>query len=281
LKAPLPQTPAQWQAWALGRDLARADANALLKHALKASATWLIAHSDDVLDADANLLIDELFCARLAGQPVAYLVGEREFYGLSIAVDASVLIPRPETEMLVDYLVQHVPKDAVVADVGTGSGAIAIALAHTRQDVQVLASDISQGALLCAQRNARFHGLHMRIEFFCSDVFAEFDWLNRRFHAIASNPPYIAQGDQHLSQGDLRFEPNEALTDGADGLRILAQLVQHAPTYLLPNGFLVLEHGFDQGTQVRALCEARGAFGAIQTERDLAGCERMTIARLK
>lgn len=248
------------------------------------SATWLIAHGDDHLSAAQRQAVAELFTRRLAGEPVAYIVGTREFYGLPFRVNAAVLIPRPETELLVDYLVQTLPAQARVADIGTGSGAIAVALAYRRPDVSLVASDISASALECAKENAGLNGVLERIDFVQADVLSDVvgpSFAEPRFQAIASNPPYIAAGDPHLSQGDLRFEPPSALSDGADGLQILRKLIEQAPAHLAHHGLLLMEHGFDQGLKVRTLLQASAHYERIQTLRDLAGCERMSLARLK
>ncbi len=212
---------------------------------------------------------------RVAGEPIAYIVGEREFYGLSFEVTPDVLIPRPETELLVELALQYMPADARVLDLGTGSGAIAIALAHAQPDAIVTALDASPAALAVARGNAQRHSV--AVELLHSDWFAALAVPRdmRQFDVIVSNPPYIVAGDPHLTQGDLRFEPADALTDHADGLSALRTIVSGAMSHLVAGGWLFVEHGYDQAAAVRTLLAEQG-FVDGQSWKDLAGIERVS-----
>ncbi|WP_296951670.1 peptide chain release factor N(5)-glutamine methyltransferase [uncultured Massilia sp.] len=248
----------------------------LLCHATGLSRVQLITRADQPLGADEAARLDALVARRLHGEPIAYIVGKREFFGLDFEVGAAVLIPRPDTELIVELALERLPAGARLLDMGTGSGAIAVAAAHARPDARVTALDVSEAALEIARRNAAANGA--RVDFLRSDWFAALDAADR-FEVIASNPPYIAAGDAHLSQGDLRFEPAGALTDHADGLSALRILVEGAPACLAGAGWLLLEHGYDQAAAVRALLAARG-FTEVQSWRDLAGIERVSGGRL-
>ena len=243
----------------------------LLAQVLGLTRVQMITQSERLLTAQEAQQLDTLCARRIAGEPIAYLLGEREFYGLALQVDPNVLIPRPETELLVELALQHLPPNGHVLDMGTGSGAIAIAIAHTRPDADVSALDASLLALQVAQRNAARHGAHIR--FLHSDWFAAL--AAGRFDLIVSNPPYIVAGDRHLAEGDLRFEPIDALTDHADGLSALRTISARAPAHLSSGGWLLMEHGYDQAQPVRALLDAAG-FGQVQSWRDLAGIERVS-----
>jgi release factor glutamine methyltransferase len=254
--------------------LDRLDAQMLLLHALGRSPhdrAWLIAHDGDPLPSDAAARWPALRQRRLAGEPVAYLLGEKAFAGLTLQVDARVLVPRPDTEVLVEWVLDALPAAGTgtprLLDLGTGSGAIALAVAARRADVAVTATDASAGALAVAQANAQRLGLPLR--------FAHGPWLAavpcERFDVIASNPPYIAEGDPHLA--DLGHEPIGALTAGPDGLDDIRQIVAQAPDALNTGGWLLLEHGHDQAAAVRVLLADRG-FQAVVSRRDLAGIER-------
>ena len=251
--------------------LERLDAQLLLLHALgRASGerAWLLAHDDDPLDAAAQERFAGLCARRRDGEPVAYLLGEREFHGLTLRVDHRVLVPRPDTEVLVDWSLEVLEGRAApkVADLGTGSGAIALAIAHARRDAEVLATDASEDALEVARANAARLGLAVQ--------FLRAHWLDGiggPFDLVASNPPYIVEGDPHLPA--LRHEPRGALVAGAGGLDDLRVIVAAAPARLQPGGWLLLEHGWDQAAAVRALLQGAG-FAQIQSRRDLAGIER-------
>ena len=247
----------------------------LLCHALQLSRVGLITQSERVLTQEEARQLGELVQRRLDGEPIAYIVGEREFFGLPFRVSPAVLIPRPDTELIVELALERLPQRGRMLDMGTGSGAIAVACAHSRPDADVTALDLSEAALEVARANAAANGAAVR--FLRSDWFAAI--AAERFDLIASNPPYIASNDEHLSQGDLRFEPAGALTDHADGLSALRTIVDGAPAHLVPGGWLLLEHGYDQAEAVRALLDARG-FLEVQSWRDLPGIERVSGGRL-
>lgn len=215
---------------------------------------------------------------RLAGEPMAYILGEREFYGRMFAVSPAVLIPRSDTEILVEAVLARYPARSAlkVLDLGTGSGAIAVTLAAERPNWQVTAVDLSSEALAVAQGNAQTHAPTVRL--LRSDWFAALD-AQEPYDLIVSNPPYIAAHDAHLTQGDLRFEPRAALSDEADGLVHYRAIIAQSPAFLTPQGAIYLEHGFDQGAAVRDLL-AQAALSAVQTIRDLAGHERVSSARM-
>lgn len=252
--------------------LPAAEARALLAHVLGAPREALIARPQQAVAASAADRFAALAARRRAGEPLAYLLGEREFYGRAFGVDANVLVPRPETETLVTLALTRLQALAAprVLDLGTGSGCIAITLALQCPRATVVATDASLDALAVARANAE--RLAARV------AFAHGDWyraVEGRFDLIVSNPPYVAEGDPHLAE--LRHEPPLALTAGADGLACLRTIIAGAPTHLTPGGWLLVEHGYGQGAAVRELFRAAG-FAAIATERDLAGIERVTYA---
>ena len=247
----------------------------LLGHVLQRDTTWLISHADDKLSDEDAKRFDALIAERIRGVPVAFLIGSRGFWSMDLVVTTDVLIPRPETELLVELALQRIPADADVdvADLGTGSGAIALALARERPCVRVLACDTSAEALAVASGNAqRMGATNLR--------FATGDWYaavgDARFALIASNPPYVAVGDAHLERGDLRFEPALALSSGADGLDAIRVIVAGAPAHLVDDGWLLIEHGWDQGDAVRGLLDTAG-FTDVATRRDLGGRDRVTL----
>lgn len=248
------------------------DYRVLLCHALDLNRIALITQSERALDAQEAQRFAALVQRRLDGEPVAYVVGQREFFGLPFEVSGAVLIPRPDTELLVELTLERLPAQGRVLDMGTGSGAIAVALAHTRQDADVTALDVSAEALAVAGRNAAANGA--RVRFLQSDWYAALQGA-APFDVIASNPPYIASGDRHLSEGDLRYEPVGALTDHADGLSALRTIIAGAPAHLKPQGWLLMEHGYDQSAQVRTLLSDAG-YTEVQSWRDLAGIERVS-----
>jgi release factor glutamine methyltransferase len=256
--------------------LAPIDAQALAAHALGISRARLLADLKRPLAEAEARRIERLFHRRRGGEPVAYLTGEREFFGLSLVVTPDVLIPRPETELLVAVALELAPAGARVLDLGTGSGAVAIALAHEEPDMEVVAVDASAEALAIARENARRHGATIR--FVCGDWFAGL--VGERFDVVAANPPYIAAGDAHLEQGDLRFEPRAALVGGADGLDAIRVIVARAGQHLVPGGWIVFEHGYDQAERCRSLLAMYG-FRDVQTWPDLAGTPRVTAGRLR
>ncbi|MFZ5558897.1 MAG: peptide chain release factor N(5)-glutamine methyltransferase [Pseudomonadota bacterium] len=264
---------------ALGLDFEAAflEARVLLAHAAGWTPARLVAAGGDPLDGDVRAAFAALVARRAAGEPVAYVTGRREFHGLELAVTPAVLIPRPETEQLVDEALERIPADgaARAVDAGTGSGAVALALAAARAGAVVLGIDRSAGALNVARGNARRLGI--------SNVrWLRGDWLDALAPAtcdlVVSNPPYVPAGDPHLAQGDLRFEPPAALIGGPDGLDAIRTLVAGAASALSPGGWLLFEHGFDQGAACRELLETAG-FGAIFTAPDLARRERVSGGR--
>ena len=267
----------------LSRRDARLDARVLAAHVLHVDAAWLIAHDTDAVADASCIAFDTLLAQRLVGKPTAYLVGAREFYGRPFQVSPDVLIPRPETELLVEQALARIPTDQVtdVLDLGTGSGCIAITLALERPLARVTAVDRSPAALAIAQRNADI--LNTRVEFLASDWFAAFMppgvLAERRFDLIVSNPPYIAAADPHLARGDVRFEPLTALAAGTDGLDDLRALATAAPAHLKPGGALLLEHGYDQADSVLALLRENG-FRHLRSWVDLASIQRITGGEL-
>lgn len=252
----------------------------LLSHVLGWTRTQLITRDREPLAPETVAVYRALHSRRVAGEPIAYLTGTREFFGLTLSVSPSVLIPRPETELLVELALARIERRRTprVLDLGTGSGAIALAIAHSRPDAQVTALDRSTEALAVARENARQLGLDGRVRYLASDWYAALSADTPPFDIIVSNPPYIVSGDEHLSQGDLRFEPVDALTDHADGLAALRVIVAGAPSRLLPDSWLLCEHGYHQAADVRALCMAAG-FEDVISECDLAGIERTTGGR--
>lgn len=251
----------------------------LLSHALDVTAVTFYAHPELRIDDAAAKRARALIERRTCGEPVAYLVGKREFHGLLLDVSPAVLIPRPETELLVDLALARLPKDEAptVLDLGTGSGAIALAIAHERPRAHITAVDHSAEALEVARQNASHHQLD-------NVTFARGDWLapvaGERFELIVSNPPYVAAGDPHLGRGDLRFEPETALLSGADGLDALRRIIEAAPAHLDPGGWVLLEHGADQQAAVLQLLKARG-FTDRRGHRDLADLPRAVSAQGK
>jgi len=258
----------------------RIDQRMLLAHAMDRPTAWLFAHPEAVMSEEENQRYSELLTRRQNGEPIAYLIGEREFHGLSFEVSSAVLIPRPETELLVDRLLEAFPAGVAgrIADLGTGSGVIAVTLAVRRPLLNIIAVDRDEAALEIAIRNAERMGVKNRIEFRLGQWFSNLK--GEQFDAVVSNPPYIAALDQHLSEGDLRFEPRTALVGGPDGLLDLAAIIDLAPSHLPVGGLLALEHGYDQAGVVRRLMTMAG-FVNIQSTLDLAGIERVTAGRYR
>lgn len=253
----------------------RLEARALLRHQLRRDEAWLIAHGDAACSAEDARAVRAMVARRAGGEPVAYITGAREFFGREFAVNAAVLIPRPETEMLVELALQRAPHGAAVLDLGSGSGCIGITLAAERPDLQVTLVDASVDALAVARANAlRWAPANTTL---ChSDWFAALE--GRRYGLVLSNPPYIAAGDGHLAQGDLRFEPRAALVAGDDGLADIRCIVAQAPAHLLSGGWLLFEHGFDQHAACTALLQQAG-YGEVFSARDLAGILRVSGGR--
>ncbi len=270
-------TVAQALSWAQHEGLPRLEAHMLLLHALQRSPSdraWLLAHANDLLASGTHIAFVQFTQRRLSLEPVAYITGRKEFFGLPLQVDVRVLDPRDDTEALVEWALScmadvHAP---CIVDLGTGSGAIALAFKHTRTDAQVHAVDLSDDALAVARNNAQ--DLQLTITWHKSF------WLTAlqdvRFDAIVSNPPYVAQDDAHLSS--LQHEPLSALASGVDGLDDIRTIVQQAPQYLKPGGWLLLEHGFDQAHAVQTLLANQG-FASVQSRPDLAGILRCTGGR--
>jgi len=257
------------------------DAQVVLAHVLAKDRAWLVAHADEPLSHEQEGTFFALAKRRRDGEPVAYLTGVREFWGLALRVSPAVLIPRPETETLVELALSRIPadRDLCVLDLGTGSGAIALAVAHERPRARVLATDISTDALTVARENAQRLGIP-NVEFVQSDWYAGLPvaWRDVAFDLIASNPPYVAVHDPHLSEGDVRFEPAAALAAGVDGLTAIRRIVDCALAHLALSGTLIVEHGYDQSERVRALFAAAG-FDETVTAKDLAGIPRAVAGR--
>ncbi|MCX7555320.1 peptide chain release factor N(5)-glutamine methyltransferase [Xanthomonadaceae bacterium JHOS43] len=263
----------------LSGDDPRRDAELLLQHALDVDRAWLFSHAGDVPGMEAVQQFGRLVERRVAGEPLAYVVGHAGFWTLDLRVTPDTLIPRPETELLVELALSRLPADQPlrIADLGTGSGAIALALASERPKAAVVATDMSGKALAVARENARRNGVP-------GVVFREGDWFvplgTECFDLIASNPPYIAEGDAHLGRGDLRFEPLSALSSGADGLNAISVLCEGAPGHLVEGGWLLIEHGYDQGDAVRSLLGSAG-FVEVETRQDLEQRDRVSLGRKK
>jgi release factor glutamine methyltransferase len=253
------------------------EAKILLAHVLQRDRAWLAAHGDAMLTREQLQAFESLARRRHDGEPVAYLTGRREFFGLEIEVTRDVLIPRPETELLVEHALGAIPAGVPsrVLDLGCGSGAVALAIARERPRANVLGADVARAAVELARRNAQ------RLEI-ANATFLASDWFEaiarRSFEVIVANPPYVAEADPHLEQGDLRFEPPLALTPGADALSAIRTIVTTAPAYLVPDGVLALEHGHDQADAVQALLAGAG-FRDVRSARDLAGILRVSSGR--
>ena len=252
----------------------RLDAEVLVMHVTGLTRTALITRAQELLLPENNERLHELLTRRAHGEPIAYLTGRREFWSLDLCVTPDVLIPRPETELLVEQALARIPDDApwVIADLGTGSGAIALAIARERPRCRVMATDISVAALAVAQANAQHLGIP-NLEFRHGEWLTPF--TGETLDMVVSNPPYVASGDAHLAQGDVRFEPRMALVAGADGLDAIRRVAAGAAAHLRPGGWLLLEHGYNQATAVRTLLQAHG-YTTVATCRDMAGNERVS-----
>jgi release factor glutamine methyltransferase len=258
--------------------IGRVDAQVLVSHMLGVDRAYLVANPMRVLTETEDARIDSVVARRSMGHPVAYLVGTREFYSREFAVGPEVLIPRPETETLVEAALARLAPHAAVLDLGAGCGAIGITIACERPEAKVTCTDVSEAALALAAANARALGCDSRVRF------ARGSWYEavpgERFDAIVSNPPYVAAGDAHLAQGDLRFEPANALTDGSpDGLGSIRVIVAGAREHLNPGGWLLFEHGYDQADAAAAILQAAG-FTECARIRDLAGIDRVAGGKM-
>ena len=253
------------------------DARALLRHALSVDAAYLITHSTQLLSDTQSEFFAALTARRGAGEPVAYIVGRREFFSLEFKVTPAALIPRPETELLVEFALDKTTADGEcgILDLGTGSGCIAISIAKQRPRAQVVAVDSSAAALALARANARRHAV-ANLDLVHGDWFSAL--AGRRFDVVVANPPYVATSDPHLRQGDLRFEPVAALAGGADGLDCIRLIVASAPQYLNIGGWLAFEHGYDQAARCRRYLEDAG-YDEVFSRADLAGIERVSGGR--
>lgn len=272
---------------------ARIEVQCLLQSVLNVNRAYLLTHPERVLNADEVTRYQALCERRMLGEPVAYLLGVREFYGLDFKVTPATLIPRPDTELLVELALQKVPSSSTgfaplpllagkagrgifrVLDMGTGSGAIALSIAHERPDVHVVAVDASEAALAVATENAQCLGIDY-VRFLHSDWFSKLS--GECFDLIVSNPPYIEADDEHLSQGDVRFEPMSALASGSDGLDDIRRILKDAKAHLYAGGWLMFEHGYNQAERVRQLLQQHG-YREVASLLDLAGIERVTLGR--
>ncbi|WP_447876581.1 peptide chain release factor N(5)-glutamine methyltransferase [Serratia fonticola] len=257
-------------------DSAKRDAEILLGFVIGRARTYLLAFGETPLTAEQTEQLTVLLARRERGEPVAYLVGEREFWSLPLSVSPATLIPRPDTECLVELALERLPAaPCAILDLGTGTGAIALALASERPDCQLTGIDLQPEAVALAQHNAQKLAIN-------NARFLQGSWFTpvagQKFALIASNPPYIDEADPHLGQGDVRFEPCSALVAAEQGLADLAAIVQQAADYLEPQGWLLLEHGWQQGENVRALLNAAG-FIAVATHRDYGGNDRVTLGQ--
>ena len=254
---------------------ARIEVQMLLQRVLCVARSYLLAHPEQQLGEAATAAYGTLLQRRLAGEPLAYILGEREFFGLDFKVTPATLIPRPDTELLVELALQHIPQRGRVLDLGTGSGAIALSIAHSRPDAAVTALDASTDALEVARANTQRLKLD-NVRLLHSDWFKAL--AGERYDLIVSNPPYIEDADAHLEQGDLRFEPRTALASGSDGLDDIRRIVAGAKEHLADGGWLMFEHGYDQAARARALLSASG-YAEVFSARDLSGIERVSGGR--
>lgn len=260
-------------------EAAHADALTLLSHCLKQNKTWLFAHPESSLSENQDNEFRDLIKRRESGEPVAHLVGNRDFWSLNLKVSSHTLIPRPETELVVEAALDLTgPAKRRVLDLGTGTGAIALALAIERPEWEIIGTDISDEILSLARDNQAAHNIK-------NVRWAKGPWydaltpeMSEKFDLIVSNPPYIREADPHLSQGDVRFEPGSALSSGPEGMDDLKIIVSESTRYLQPGGYLLVEHGYDQGETLREMFKLAG-FSLIETLKDLAGHERVTLGR--
>lgn len=260
-------------------DTPRIDAEVLMQHVIGRPIAWLIAYGDTVATGDHVKAFCELTASREQGTPIAYLTGSRDFWSLTLKVNENVLIPRPDTETLVEAALERLPKqiDLDVLDLGTGSGAIALSIAKERPLAKVLAVDYQAAALDVAKENSALNKIS-NVSFLVSDWFSAIE-PELRFDLIASNPPYVEVGDPHLVQGDLRFEPDTALIADGHGISDLRKVIQTAPRFLKSRGSLIVEHGYNQADDVSALFNANG-FTEIELLKDINDLARCTVGKL-
>ncbi len=256
-------------------DSARLDAEILFCDVMQFDRSRIYSHPEQIVPEDKSALFQSLLEQRQLGHPIAHLTGKKEFWSLELAINEDTLIPRPETELLVETALQIIPEDAVfnIMDLGTGSGAIAIAIASERPDCKIVATDINTNALAIAAKNAETHQIE-NIQFFISDWYQNIPL--QAFDLIVSNPPYIKQEDEHLSQGDVRFEPELALVSGADGMQAINIVLENAKRYLASDAYLLIEHGYDQKPLVQEAF-LKHDFKRIKTFQDLSGQDRITL----
>jgi len=254
---------------------ARLDAEVLFCDVMKFNRSRIYSYPDQVVPDDKLALFQSLIEQRQQGLPIAHLTGKKEFWSLELAINEDTLIPRPETELLVEIALQMIPEDATcnILDLGTGSGAIAIAIASEKPDCKVVATDINTNTLVMAMKNAETHRLE-NIKFYVSNWYQNIP--SQEFDLIVSNPPYIRQDDEHLSQGDVRFEPEIALVAGTDGMQAINIILENAKQYLASNAYLLIEHGYDQKSLVHEAF-LKYDFKHIKTFQDLSGQDRMTM----
>ena len=278
----MPSTIAQALAWAkealtvAGSESPSTDARLLLAHCLGKNQTYLYTWSDKTLSEGVYAQFSALIDARVRGEPVAYLLGYRDFWTLRLAVNSSTLIPRPETELLVENALARLSTDAsTLCDLGTGTGAVALALASERPDITVTGVDKVADAVQLAKQNAKLNQLS-NVQFLQSDWFAALG--TTKFDMIVSNPPYVEENSPYLHTGDVRFEPRSALTSGLDGLEDIRRIIHRATAHLQADGWLLLEHGYPQGSAIRSLFKAAG-YCEVETIQDLAGLDRITLGK--
>ena len=256
-------------------DSARLDAEILFCDVMQFNRSRIYSHPEQIVPDDKSVLFQSLIAQRQQGRPIAHLTGKKEFWSLQLAINEDTLIPRPETELLVETALQLVPDDTTfnILDLGTGSGAIAIAIASERPNCKIVATDINTNALIIAKKNAETHQLK-NIQFYLSNWYQNIP--SQEFDLIVSNPPYIKEDDEHLSQGDIRFEPELALVAGTDGMQAINIILENAKQYLASDAYLLIEHGYDQ----RSLVEEaflKHDFKQLKTFQDLSGQDRITM----
>ncbi len=260
----------------LATEEASVDSVVLLSHVLKCNQTYLLTWPDKALTAQQQTHFEDIIAQRQQGKPVAYITGERGFWSLDLIVTEATLIPRPDTERLVELALSKAQSKQTIVDIGTGSGAIALAIASESPSCDVYACDFSRSALLIAQQNAERNNIR-NVQFLHTDWLSGF--TENSIDIVVSNPPYIEQNDPHLQQGDVRFEPISALASGDDGLDDIRKIVEQAAYCLKPYGWLLIEHGYHQSKQVQALFQQQG-FGQVSDHKDFGGNDRVVMGQL-